>query len=56
MMNWIYNWYHPGGKLSVAQLVDNITRLFLAGFVASDHSITLSTPRTTEKVNVWRTR
>ena len=25
MMNWIYNWYDPRGKLSVAQLVDNIT-------------------------------
>ena len=32
MMNWIYNWYDPRGKLSVSQLVDNITRLFLAGF------------------------
>src|SRR3989442_10751138 len=35
MMNWIYNWYDPRGKLSVNQLVDNITRLFLAGFVSS---------------------
>jgi len=33
MMNWIYNWYDPRGKLSVNQLVDNITRLFLAGFL-----------------------
>src|SRR5260221_10329656 len=32
MLNWIYNWYDPRGKLSVSQLVDNITRLFLAGF------------------------
>src|SRR5260370_28983840 len=34
MMNWIYNWYDPRGKLSVSQLVDNITRLFLAGFLS----------------------
>ena len=34
MMNWIYNWYDPRGKLSVNQLVDNITRLFLSGFLA----------------------
>src|ERR1041384_5332357 len=35
MMNWIYNWYDPGGKLSVNQLTDNITRLFLNGFLSS---------------------
>jgi AcrR family transcriptional regulator len=34
MMNWIYNWYDPRGKLKVAELVDNVTRLFLHGFVA----------------------
>src|SRR6266852_636888 len=34
MMNWIYNWYDPRGKLSVSQLVDNITRLFLSGFLS----------------------
>src|SRR6266496_4950307 len=39
MMNWIYNWYDPRGKLSVSQLVDNITRLFLAGFLsAAEHA------------------
>jgi TetR/AcrR family transcriptional regulator, cholesterol catabolism regulator len=35
MMNWIYNWYDPRGKLSVSQLVDNITRLFLTGFLST---------------------
>ena len=34
MMNWIYNWYDPRGKLKVTELVDNVTRLFLHGFVA----------------------
>jgi AcrR family transcriptional regulator len=34
MMNWIYNWYDPHGKLKVSQLIDNVTRLFLNGFVA----------------------
>ncbi len=34
MMNWIYNWYDPHGKLKVSELVDNVTRLFLHGFVA----------------------
>src|SRR5215510_13423037 len=35
MMNWIYNWYDPRGKLSVRELVDNLTRLFLTGFCAA---------------------
>src|SRR5437868_10098199 len=34
MMNWIYNWYDPRGKLSVSELIDNVARLFLNGFVA----------------------
>src|SRR5207302_3011938 len=56
MMNWIYNWYDPSGKLSVNQLVDNITRLFLNGFLCSSvEPVTLSGSRTTEKVSVWRT-
>ncbi len=33
MMNWIYNWYDPRGQLSVGDLVDNVTRLFLSGFL-----------------------
>ena len=56
MMNWIYNWYDPNGKLSVAQLVDNITRLFLAGFLSSSSGRTaFSQSRAPEKVSVWRT-
>ena len=56
MMNWIYNWYDPRGKLSVTQLVDNITRLFLAGFLSDEHaSIDFARSATAENVNVWRT-
>ena len=56
MMNWIYNWYDPGGKLSVTQLVDNITQLFLAGFLARDEeAFTLAGPGMAEKISVWRT-
>src|SRR6185503_5738055 len=56
MMNWIYNWYDPRGKLSVAQLVDNITRLFLAGFLSSStEPPALSQSRARENVSVWRT-
>lgn len=55
MMNWIYNWYDPAGKLSVHQLVDNITRLFLNGFLsAASERGSMPAPRT-EKISVWRT-
>ena len=33
MMNWIYNWYDPAGKIKVSHLVENITRLFMNGFI-----------------------
>ena len=56
MMNWIYNWYDPSGKLSVNQLVDNITRLFLNGFLSSaGESFEMSPLRASEKVSIWRT-
>ena len=57
MMNWIYNWYDPHGKLSVNDLVDNITRLFLNGFLAGANGETLQfTPKTAkaERLSVWR--
>src|SRR5947208_2535977 len=55
MMNWIYNWYDPRGKLSVDQLVDNITGLFLHGFLTQKNANLsfVDAPRT-EKVNIWR--
>jgi AcrR family transcriptional regulator len=56
MMNWIYNWYDSAGKLSVNQLVDNITRLFLNGFLSTaSGSLATSPARASEKVSVWRT-
>ncbi len=55
MMNWIYNWYDPRGKLSVNQLVDNITRLFLSGFLSSpEPGLSAGPARTHEKVSIWR--
>jgi TetR/AcrR family transcriptional regulator, cholesterol catabolism regulator len=56
MMNWIYNWYDPRGKLSVNQLTDNITRLFLHGFLsASADGFPVLPGGTSEKISVWRT-
>jgi TetR/AcrR family transcriptional regulator, cholesterol catabolism regulator len=33
MMNWIYSWYNPRKDVDVAGLSQNITRLFLSGFL-----------------------
>ncbi len=33
MMNWIYNWYDPRKDVDVSGLSNNITRLFLGGFL-----------------------
>jgi TetR/AcrR family transcriptional regulator, cholesterol catabolism regulator len=56
MMNWIYNWYDPRGKLKVSELVDNVTRLFLHGFVAGLPTDQLDfAPKTgAEPFSVWR--
>jgi AcrR family transcriptional regulator len=55
MMNWIYNWYDPRGKLKVSELVDNVIRLFLRGFVAGLATDELDfVPRTGEPLSVWR--
>lgn len=56
MMNWIYNWYDPSGKLKVAELVEHVTRLFLHGFVdelAPEELNSTAQPRT-ESLSVWR--
>lgn len=56
MMNWIYNWYDPRGKLSVRQLVDNITRLFLTGFLSqAEPAAVQGRSGQEEKVSIWRT-
>ena len=57
MMNWIYNWYDPKGKVKVHELADNITRLFLGGFLAGNFTDDLQLkPKTlrTECISVWR--
>src|SRR5260370_30220767 len=56
MMNWIYNWYNPHGKLSVTELVDSITRLFLMGFLAHGREAVFAFPASPvgENVSMWR--
>lgn len=56
MMNWIYNWYDPRGKLKVSELVDNVTRLFLHGFVAGlpTEELDFASKAGVEPLSVWR--
>ena len=56
MMNWIYNWYDPRGKLKVSELVDNVTRLFLHGFVAglATDELDFASRPGAEPLSVWR--
>ena len=56
MMNWIYNWYNPRGKLTVSELVENVTRLFLSGFLgeASAEELSFSSRARSERLSVWR--
>ena len=56
MMNWIYNWYDPRGKLKVSELVDNVTRLFLHGFIAGSpiSELHFAPKATLEPMSVWR--
>lgn len=56
MMNWIYNWYDPKGKLKVSELVENVTRLFLHGFISESSREALHfAPQSMEQpMSVWR--
>ena len=51
MMNWIYNWYDPQGKLKVSDLTSNVMKLFLNGFVPN--GICHGVPVPSESPSVW---
>ena len=57
MMNWIYNWYDPEGKLKVHDLAQHLTQLFLGGFapgllVEPESSTMLA--KHVENLSIWR--
>src|SRR5215470_5024510 len=56
MMNWIYNWYDPKGRLKVNDLAQNVTQLFLEGFApgVSTEGITNLPRQQPETLSVWR--
>jgi len=57
MMNWIYNWYDPKGKLKVNDLALNLTVLYLEGFAPGTSAQASTKGRTKNKLenlSVWR--
>jgi AcrR family transcriptional regulator len=52
MMNWIYNWYDPQGKLKVHDLAQHLTQLFLGGF-APGCLLESVMPRPAENLSIW---
>jgi len=40
MMNWIYTWYQPEGPITPRALADQMTRLFLSGYLARESTVT----------------
>ena len=55
MMNWIYNWYNPRGKINVNDLSDNLIELFLGGFlgVSGNNDRKRQATRRAEPANIW---
>jgi hypothetical protein len=51
MMNWIYNWYDPQGKLTVSDLASNVMKLFINGFLPNGLCHALPVP--SESPSVW---
>lgn len=51
MMNWIYNWYDPQGKLKVSDLAGNVMKLFLNGFVPNGMCNVVPLP--SDSPSVW---
>jgi TetR/AcrR family transcriptional regulator, cholesterol catabolism regulator len=57
MMNWIYNWYDPEGKLKVHDLAQHLTQLFLGGFAPGllpGPSNISTLPKQRENLSIWR--
>jgi AcrR family transcriptional regulator len=53
MMNWIYNWYDPQGKLGVHELAQHLTQLFLGGFSPGLLLEPVSTTLRIENLSIW---
>ncbi len=48
MLNWLYKWYDPQGRLSVREVAEQFTTLALAGLAADkSHAISPAKPKRT---------
>jgi hypothetical protein len=59
MMNWIYNWYSPRKDVDASGLAQNITRIFLSGFLGdkttgADRTETGRKSHLERTVSVWQ--
>jgi hypothetical protein len=46
MLNWLYKWYDPQGRLSVQEVAEQLTSLALAGLAADQsHAISQAKPK-----------
>jgi TetR/AcrR family transcriptional regulator, cholesterol catabolism regulator len=56
MMNWIYNWYHPERDVSVPKLADDMSQLFLQGYLAGEGDAGSRTTRSRlePSPSIWR--
>jgi AcrR family transcriptional regulator len=53
MMNWIYNWYRPGMDPRVEELADEMTRIFLHGFLAESPLEGGPQPGSAPSTSIW---
>jgi hypothetical protein len=45
MLNWLYKWYDPQGRLSVQEVAEQFTALALAGLAVNEPPVALKPPR-----------
>ncbi|HEU4711255.1 MAG TPA: TetR/AcrR family transcriptional regulator [Pyrinomonadaceae bacterium] len=53
MMNWIYNWYDPQGKLRVQELAQHLTQLYLGGFAPGLVMEPVTATLHVENLSIW---
>ncbi|HEU4767338.1 MAG TPA: TetR/AcrR family transcriptional regulator [Pyrinomonadaceae bacterium] len=56
MMNWIYNWYDPQGKLRVNELARHLTQLYLGGFSPGLVMEPVTATLHVENLSIWNHR
>ncbi|MGQ0813918.1 MAG: TetR/AcrR family transcriptional regulator [Gemmatimonadota bacterium] len=55
MMNWIYNWYRPERDVPVAELADNMSQLFLHGYLTGAAPAPSRAAQMKRSPSIWRT-